>query len=73
MIRPWAYLDPQDRDTFRATIAFPHKRLAEQSTIDWALRLKPGQRVERIAIEDLLNSPGARDLQEPWGNSLAID
>lgn len=66
MIRPWAYLDPQDRDTFRATIAFLHKRLAEQGTIDWALRLKPGQRVERIAIEDLLNGSGAGDLQEPW-------
>ncbi|RWI65370.1 hypothetical protein [Mesorhizobium sp.] len=69
MIRPWAYLDPKDRDTFRATIAFLHKRLAEQGTIDWALRLKPDQRVERIAIEDLLNGPGARDLQEPWATA----
>ncbi|MBZ0161657.1 MAG: hypothetical protein K8H74_02980 [Notoacmeibacter sp.] len=72
MIRPWAYLDPEDRDTFRATIAFLHKRLAEQGTIDWALRLKPGQRVERIAIEDLLNSPGARDLQEPWATAWRL-
>lgn len=69
MIRPWAYLDPLDRDTFRATIAFLHKRLAEQSTIDWALRLNSGQRIERIAIEDLLNGPGARDLQEPWATA----
>jgi hypothetical protein len=72
MIRPWAYLDPQDRDAFRATIAFLHKRLAEQGTIDWALRLKPGQRVERIALEDLLNGPGASDLQEPWATAWRL-
>lgn len=69
MTRPWAYLDPQDRDTFRATIAFLHKRLAEQGTIDWALRLKPSQRIERIAIDDLLNGAGARDLPEPWATA----
>ncbi|BCM21396.1 hypothetical protein [Mesorhizobium sp. J8] len=72
MIRPWAYLDPQDRDTFRATIAFLHKRLAEQGTINWALSLGPDQRVERIAVEDLLNSPGARDLQEPWATAWRL-
>jgi len=72
MIRPWAYLDPQDRDTFRATIAFLHKRLAEQGTIDWALRLKPDQRIERIAIEDLLNGPGARDFEEPWATAWRL-
>lgn len=69
MIRPWAYLDPQDRERFRATIAFLYKRLAEQGTIDWALRLKPDQRVERIAIEDLLNGPRAVDLQDPWATA----
>ncbi|MDX0948907.1 hypothetical protein GOD93_25050 [Sinorhizobium medicae] len=72
MIRPWAYLDPQDSDTFRATIAFLHKRLAEQGTIDWALRLKPGQRIERIAIERLISSPGAKDLQEPWATAWRL-
>ena len=69
MIRPWDYLDPQDRDTFRAMIAFLDKRLAEQGTLDWALRLKPSQRIERVAIESLLNGPGARDLQEPWATA----
>ena len=72
MTRPWAYLAPQDRDTFRATIAFLHKRLAEQGTIDWALRLKPDQRVERIAIEDLLNGPGAQNLPEPWATAWRL-
>ena len=72
MIRPWAYLDLHDRDTFRVTTAFLHNRLAEQSTINWALRLTPGQRVERIAIEDLLNNPGASDLQEPWSTAWRL-
>lgn len=72
MIRPWAYLDSHDRETFRATVAFLHKRLAEQETIEWALKLNSGQRIERIAIEDLLNSPGARDLQEPWATAWRL-
>lgn len=72
MIRPWAYLDPQDRETFRTVIAFLNKRLTEQGTIDWALKLKPGQRIERIAVEDLLTGPGARDLAEPWASAWRL-
>lgn len=72
MIRPWAYLDPQDRETFRTVIAFLNKRLAEQGTIDWALKLKAGQRVERIAVEELLTGPGARDLAEPWASAWRL-
>ncbi|MGO6819753.1 hypothetical protein ACCS67_33585 [Rhizobium brockwellii] len=72
MIPPWASLEPWDRDAFRATIAFLNKRLPEQGTIDWALRLDPGQRVERVAIEDLLNGPRAVDLQEPWGTAWRL-
>ena len=54
MIPPWAYLDRQDRDTFRATVAFLDKRLAEQDTIDWALRLKSAQRIKQLAIDWVL-------------------
>jgi hypothetical protein len=72
VIQPWTYLAPQDQDTFRATIAFLHKRLAEQGTIDWALRLKPNQRVERIGVEYLLSGPGAEDLQEPWATAWRL-
>ena len=72
MIRPWAYLDPQDREAFRTVIAFLNKRLPEQGTIDWALKLKPGQRVERIAVEELLTGPGARDLPEPWASAWRL-
>jgi len=72
MIRPWAYLDPKDREMFRTVIVFLNKRLAEQGTIDWALKLKPGQRIERIAVEDLLTGPGARDLAEPWASAWRL-
>jgi hypothetical protein len=72
MIQPWAYLDPQDRETFRTVIAFLDKRLAEQGTIDWALKLRPGQRIERIAVEDLLTGPGARDLLEPLASAWRL-
>lgn len=72
MIRPWAYLDSHDRETFRATVAFLHKRLAEQETIEWALKLNPRQQIERIAIEELLSNPGSRDLQEPWATAWRL-
>jgi hypothetical protein len=72
MIPPWAYLGPQERETFRTVIAFLNKRLAEQGTIDWALKLKPGQRIERIAVEDLLTGLGARDLSEPWASAWRL-
>lgn len=72
MIRHWALLDPKDRETFRTVIAFLNKRLAEQATIDWALKLKPRQRIERLAVEDLLTGPGARDLAEPWASAWRL-
>lgn len=66
MIPAWALLDERDQSTFRATVAFLNKRLAEPATIDWALRLKPSQRIERVAIEDMLSGPGGRVPDEPW-------
>lgn len=72
MIPAWAYLDEQDRATFRATVAFLNKRLADSATVDWALRLKPSQRIERLAIEDLLNHPGGHVLAEPWATAWQL-
>lgn len=72
MIRSSAYLDQKDGETFRTVIAFLNKRLAEQATIDWALKLKPEQRVERIAVEYFFTGPGARDLAEPWGSAWRL-
>jgi hypothetical protein len=72
MIPPWVYLDDQDRTMFRATVVFLDNRLAEQGTIDWALRLKPSQRIERIAIDDLLNTPRGRVVAEPWATAWRL-
>jgi hypothetical protein len=63
MIPPWAYLDEHDRAAFRATVAFLEGRLADRATTEWALRLKLTNRIERIAIEQLL---GSSKLDEPW-------
>ena len=72
MIPPWAYLDPQDRATFWTVLAFLKKRLSEQGTIEWALKLKSEQLIERIAVEELLTGLGARDLSEPWASAWRL-
>lgn len=72
MTPSWAYLDPAGRDTFRTTRAFLEKRLAEQGTIDWALRLKTSQHIERTAVTDLLNGPVGHALGEPWATAWRL-
>ena len=66
MIPSLAYFDEQERSVFRAAIAFLTGRLADPSTIEWALRLRPDNRIERIAIENLLDSRDGHILEEPW-------
>ncbi len=66
-MRPiWVSLNDQDRASFRATIAFLDGRLEEQTTIDWALRLKPNDTIKRLALLDLIDSPNGRRIGEPW-------
>ena len=72
MIPAWGYLDEQDRATFRATIAFLKTRLSESSTVDWAVRLAPSQRLERMAIEHLLDNPESGPLSEPWASTWRL-
>ena len=72
MIPVSAYLDEKDRAVFRATVAFLDKRLAEQATINWALRLKPNQKIERAAVEELLIGLGGRGLEEPWATAWRL-
>ncbi len=50
MSPPRVFHNEQDRDTFGTLISFLDDRLAEQGTIDWALKLKPEQRIEQLAI-----------------------
>lgn len=72
MTRPSVYLDQQDLEIWQTVTAFLSKRLLEQEAIDWALKLTPIKRGERIAIEDLLNRQGARDLSEPWASAWQL-
>lgn len=72
MTPPWAYLSPYDRETFRTVIAFLDKRLAEEGTIEWALKLNQGRLIERMAVRYLLDSPAARSLPEPWASGWRL-
>ncbi|MDF2994549.1 MAG: hypothetical protein K0R27_186 [Xanthobacteraceae bacterium] len=72
MIPASAYLDEPDRAVFRTIVAFLKKRLAETATIDWALRLTSAQRIERLAINDLLNSLGGGIRDEPWATAWRL-
>lgn len=72
MTDPWVDLDAHDRETLHAIIAFLNKRLGEQETIDWALKLEPRQRIERIAISYLLTGQGAGDLAKPWAEAWRL-
>lgn len=72
MISPWVHLEEHDHIAFRALIAFLNKRLVEPGAIDWALRLKRTQRVERIAVVHLLNTPDGRVLDEPWATAWRL-
>lgn len=58
-------LNEQDRAKLQVLFAFLDGRLEERATINWALRLKGNQHVERWAIKDLLSSP-RQQLKEPW-------
>ena len=72
MIPPWATLDGNDRAMLGATVAFLKKRLAEPDTIEWALGLKPDQRVERMALAKLLNGPEGSALDQPWASAWRL-
>jgi hypothetical protein len=59
-------LSEPDRTAYRATIAFLKGRLEERATVDWALRLKPGDIIKRLALLDLIDGPDGRNIGEPW-------
>jgi hypothetical protein len=69
VIPAWRLLDGRELTIFRVTLAFLSGRLAEQSAINWALRLKPAQHAERTAVEHLLFYGSKGDLEEPWATA----
>ena len=72
MAPPWNTLDSHDRATFDATVAFLRTRLAEYATLDWALRLEPNQKAERVAILYLLKESRGTPLTEPWSSAWGL-
>ena len=72
MIPSSASLDESERGRVRIATAFLRGRLCEPATIDWALRLKPGQQAERIAINDLLNCTAVPTIAEPYATAWRL-
>jgi len=67
MMRPrWIELSDRERHTYRAAVAFLAGRLEQRDSIEWALRLDPGKRAERIAVLDVLGGRQDADIGEPW-------
>lgn len=65
-------LSEQDNAALRAVVAFLENRLAEQDAIDWAVKLKASQVVERLAIEQVLNWSAKSVLPEPWSTAWRL-
>ena len=65
-------IDVRDRARFRTVTAFLENRLAEQETVDWALRLGPDSQIERAAISELLVTSGAPRLRDPYATAWPL-
>ena len=72
MSQDWATLNESERATVSTVLAFLHKRLAELTSIDWALRLDPAQRLERFAVLDLLGRQAIPAMPEPFATAWRL-
>lgn len=59
-------LDQGERNRVKTAKAYLTSRLSERATVDWALRLKPTQRVERFASMELLDGHPDVAIKEPY-------
>ena len=66
MILSWASLGESERARVQTATVFLRSRLSELDTIEWALKLKPNQHAERIAINEVLNGHPAPTVKEPY-------
>ena len=62
----WQTLGVPDKAVFWTTVEFVDGRLADPSTVEWALGLGLERRPERLAITHLLHRGGESGLGEPW-------
>jgi hypothetical protein len=72
MVSRWANLSGQERGAYRAISAFLSSRLQERGTIDWALRLKRDDVIERSALHDLIDGSDGRSVSEPWRSAWRL-
>ena len=76
MTPTWTTLGSDDRAAFWTAVDFLKRRLTDPDTIEWALHLRPDQRIERMAIYHLLDSttgPVLEELQkDPWGSAWRL-
>ena len=68
MMQYWTYPEEKGTAALRTIVAFLNKRLADSSTVEWALQLNRTRRLERIAINDLLDNPRG-PLPEPFATA----
>src|ERR1700730_17550210 len=66
MLARWPSRSYRERHAYQVACAFLVDRLEEQSTIDWALSLKPERLTERLAVLDVLHRQRRQHLTEPW-------
>lgn len=62
----WLTLSSNDQTTFWAVVAFIKSRLASAETVEWALRLKPNQHIERMAVIHALNGSDGPKIAKFW-------
>ncbi len=56
----------------RTAVMFLEGRLEKKETVEWALRIPPGELVRRWAILELLSRPEGTDLREPWRSTWRL-
>ncbi len=66
MSRSFIVVGEHELSALTAARGFLNGRLAQRETIEWALKLGAGARIQRRAILDLLEYPGDQKLAEPW-------
>ena len=62
----WHTLREPDLAAFWTAVEFLDGRLADATTVQWAVNLGPGRRAERLAIAHVLHRSGVSGLGDPW-------
>lgn len=72
MMPRWVNLNDQERNVYHATYSFLKGRLEEHAAIEWALRLRPNDTINRFALLDLLDGTDGKGIGEPWRSAWRL-